>query len=130
MIQIHAQHKLIVRVVDIKERVKVVELIGGIRLVRQDGIWVIVAVVVGFLDSIEVSGRLLAHSLSAGITHSQSSIRVLELRHVVYLRRELDITGGSDDAELNNAIKGLAKVVAAVESDDALFTGRLCTGEE
>ena len=59
-------------------------------------------------------------------TYSQSSIRVLELRHVVHLRGELDAAGGSDDAELDHAIDGLAKVVAAVESDNALSARRVC----
>lgn len=61
----------------------------------------------------------------AWLAYYQSTVCVLHIRHVVNLNRKLDISGRGDDAELDYAIKLLAEVAAAVESDNSLSIRRL-----
>lgn len=61
----------------------------------------------------------------AWFAHCQSTVCVLNIRHVVKLNRKLDVSRRGDDAELDYAIKLLAEVAAAVESDNSLFLRRL-----
>lgn len=104
----HSAHEFLFGVVDFKGRLYRLlinkDLGRGLRPVRHDCVRVVVSVVVGGLYSTMVSSRLLQAGFCEVNPYSQASIGVLQLRHAVHLRRELDVHRSSDDAKFNHAV--------------------------